>query len=168
VDVAKIRSDPRFDAALSRQLSGWVGHPAPAFELVAQGGTKISLLGLRGKVILLYVWFTGCPPCMKETTDLVKLFRDFSSHEFTIVGANTDQLLHLPYDDVVRSRYIQEHHVNFPIVEWTKDSDLAYGGISIYPTLFLIDRKGIVSGHWIGYVRPAELRQSVEKTLQDK
>ena len=168
VDVDKIKSDERFGQALARQLGGWEGKPAPEFQLERLDGGTISLADLRGEVALLYVWFTGCPPCMKETPELVKLYREFSSRGFQIVAANADRVLGLAHDDAARLQYVREREVNFPVVHWTRGSDQAYGSISIYPTLFLINRKGLVTQHWIGYVEPGDLRRAVSKDLDEK
>jgi thiol-disulfide isomerase/thioredoxin len=167
VDIEEIRNDPRFGQDLQRQLAGWEGKTAPQLELRGIKGDTVSLEQLKGKVVLLYVWFTGCPPCMKETPDLVSLYHELSARGFGIVGANADRFLGLSYDDQMRLRYIRERKVEFPIVHWTRESDRAYGGISIYPALFLIDRKGLVSHHWIGYVPCSELRRAIEAGLNE-
>jgi len=165
VDVAMIRSDPRFGQAVERQLSGWEGKPVPSFKLEGLDGRSVESGGLAGKVALLYIWFTGCPPCMKEAPALVGLQHDFKPRGFTIVGANADRLLGLSYDDAVRQRYMKEQKINFPVAHWTKESDSAYGNVSIFPTLFLIDGKGIIVHHWVGYVTPEELRKAVAEAL---
>ena len=168
VDIEEIRNDARFGQVLQRQLAGWEGKTAPEFELRGIKGDTVSLEQLKGKVVLLYVWFTGCPPCMKETPDLVSLYHDLSARGFGIVGANADRFLGLSYDDEMRLRYIRERKIEFPIVHWTRESDKAYGGISIYPALFLIDRRGVVSNHWIGYVPFGQLRRAIEAGLNGK
>lgn len=168
VDVERIQSDPRFGQALTRQLSGWDGQAAPEFRLSRIEGGDVDLAAWRGQVTLLYVWFTGCPPCMKETPSLVALSRDYAGGGLHVVGANADRLLGLDYDDSARLRYLAEQEVKFPIVHWTRESDQAYGGVSIFPTLFLIDRKGIVLEHWIGYTEADALRRAVSKALEEK
>jgi len=167
VNIEEIRNDARFGQVLRRQLAGWEGKAAPELELRGIEGDTVSLEQLKGKVVLLYVWFTGCPPCMKETPDLVALYHELSARGFDIVGANADRFLGLSYDDQMRLRYIRERKIEFPIVHWTRESDKAYGGISIYPALFLIDRKGLVSHHWIGYVPSSELRRAIEAGLNE-
>jgi len=168
VDVEKIKNDERFGQALARQLGGWEGKPAPEFKLTRLEGGETALADLQGQVALLYVWFTGCPPCMKETPDLVKLYGEFSARGLQVVAANADRVLGLAYDDAARLRYVREHAIEFPVVHWTRESDQAYGSIAVYPALFLIDRKGLVSQHWIGYVEGGELRQAVLKALEEK
>jgi len=165
VDVAKIKADPKFGQAITRQIGGWEGQPAPDVSLPRLGGAELRIAEFRGKVLLLEIWFTGCPPCMQETPTLVSLDRELAARGVVIVGANADRLLGLNYDDSVRQRYLQAHHIAYPIVNWTSESDHAYGGISIYPTLFLIDRMGVVRGHWIGYVKAETLRQAIAAAL---
>lgn len=165
VDVAAVRSDPRFGRSLERHLGGWEGKPAPGASLPGLEGPEMTLESLRGKTVLLYVWFTGCPPCMKETPELVKLDQELRTRGLMIVGANADRVLGLSYDDARRRRYAGEHHVTFPLVHWTRESDSAFGNISIFPTLFLIDSKGVIIRHWVGYTAPEELRRAIAREL---
>jgi peroxiredoxin len=167
VDVERIKADPKFGQTLAHQLGGWEGNAAPDLTLTRLGGGDIHLADFRGKVVLLEVWFTGCPPCMQEAPALVSLDQELSARGLAIVGANADRALGLDYDDSVRQRYVQEHHISYPIVNWTKDGDNAYGGIAIFPTLFLIDRKGIIRDHWIGYAQPESLRKAITGVLQE-
>ena len=168
VDVEEILRDPQFGQKLEHQLSGWEGKQAPDFKLPTLEGRVVDFSSLRGEVVLLYVWFTGCPPCMKETPALVALNRDFVARGLSIVGVNADRLLGLSYNDEVRQRYSKEQGINFPVVHWTKESDTTYGGISIFPTLFLIDRKGVIIHHWVGFVPAENLRSAVSEALGQK
>jgi thiol-disulfide isomerase/thioredoxin len=166
VDVGTIRDHPRFGRILVRQLSGWEGKPAPEFRLQSLSGDETDLSALRGRVVLLYVWFTGCPPCMKQTPELVALSREFPGQDFSIVAANADRILGLGYDDAFRLKYAEEQRITFPVVNWTGESDSAYGNISIFPTLFLIDRHGTIVNHWVGYVGLDELQRAVADGLK--
>lgn len=161
VDVDAVRNDAQFGQELERQLGGWQGRPAPEFKLAALNGGDIDLAGLHGKTVLLYVWFTGCPPCMKEAPVLVALATEFPG--LTIVGANADHFLGLGYDDAVRDRYVRDHKIRFPVVHWTRESDAAYGGVSIFPTLFLIDARGVIQRQWVGFVAHEDLRKALSK-----
>ena len=167
VDVDRIKSDPKFGRALARQIGGWEGTAAPAAVLKRLGGGSLSTADFRGKVLLLEVWFTGCPPCMQEAPALSALDRQLSARGLIIVGANADRVLGLDYDDSVRQRYVQEHHITYPIADWNPEADGAYGGISIFPTLFLVDRKGMVRNHWIGYVQPETLQKAITGVLSE-
>ena len=165
VDAEMIRSDPRFTNAIGSRISGWEGKAAPEFKLPGLVGHDVDSAALKNMTVLLYVWFTGCPPCMKETPGLVKLETEFSAKGLVIVGANADRELGLGYDDQVRRNYARDQRINFPIVNWTKESDAAFGRIAIFPTLFLINGKGVIIHHWVGYVEPEELRRAVLEVL---
>ena len=168
VDVAAIQADPRFGQAMERHLGGWEGTPAPEFKLAELEKGEVDLESLRGKWVLLYVWFTGCPPCMKEAPELARLDAEFRGKGLRVVGANADRVLGLSYDDSVRQRYVQEMHITFPVVEWTRESDSAYGHIAIFPTLFLINPRGIIAHHWVGYTAPEELRGAIAQGIATK
>ncbi len=167
VDVEMIRNDPRFARGAAHELGGWEGRTAPAFDLAGADGNHLSSAGLSGKVALLYVWFTGCPPCMKEAPALVQLQHEFGAKGFEVVGANADGILGLGIGEEAHRRYAEKEGITFPIVSWTKESNQAYGGISIYPTLFLINRKGMIAGHWVGYTSPATLREAIAKAVAE-
>lgn len=167
IDVEMVRNDPRFAQGAAHELGGWTGRTAPAFDLAGAGGKHVSSQGLNGKVVLLYVWFTGCPPCMKEAPELVRLQHEFGGRGFEVVGANADDLLGLEISEEAHQRYVKKEGITFPIVQWTKESNQAYGGVSIYPTLFLINRQGTIAGHWVGFTTPATLREAISKTLAE-
>lgn len=165
IDKGKILADARFAQAITRHLGGWEGQPAPEFKLSKLDGTELDTASLRGRPVLLYIWFTGCPPCMEEAPQLVALDRDFAGRGLAIVGANADRALGLSYDDAVRRRYVEAEKIRFPIVNWTRESDTAYGNIAVFPTLFLIDAKGVIIRHWVGYVSGSALRHALEGLL---
>ena len=167
VDVEMIRSDPRFAQGAAHEIGGWEGKTAPAFDLMAADGSHISSSALEGKVALLYVWFTGCPPCMKEAPELARLQRELGARGLAVVGANADNLLGLGITEDAHRSYAKKEGITFPIVRWTKESNQAYGGISIYPTLFLINRQGTITGHWVGFTSPAALREAIAKAITD-
>jgi peroxiredoxin len=161
VDVEAIRRDARFGQVVERQLGGWEGKTAPAFTLPGIGGPAVSSESLHDKQVLLYVWFTGCPPCMKQAPELVKLDLELRGRGLVIIGANADQVLNLGYEDGVRLKYLKDHSINFPQGQWTRESDAAFGHISIFPTLFLVDSEGIILHHWVGYTDPEQLRRAI-------
>ncbi len=167
VNVQMIRNDPQFAQGAAHELGGWEGREAPAFDLVDASGGHLTSAELSGKVVLLYVWFTGCPPCMKEAPALVQLQREYKVKDFEVIGANADALLGLGVSKEARRQYAKQEGISFPIVSWTHASNQAFGGISIYPTLFLINRQGMITGHWVGFTSLATLREVISKAMAE-
>jgi thiol-disulfide isomerase/thioredoxin len=165
VYVDKIKVDPRFGKALERSLAGWEGKPAPGFVVQLIGGGQLDLADYRGKLCLLYFWFTHCPPCVQITPHLVSLQKDFQARGFSVIGLNADNLLELGYDDRERLNYIQEQGVNFPVANLSAGVQAAYGGVSLFPTLFLIDRGGIIRAHFVHYQEKIVLEKAIAPLL---
>jgi thiol-disulfide isomerase/thioredoxin len=165
VNVEAVVADARFGRNIERHLGGWEGTPAPEFKLAGLTEGEVDLQSLGGKPVLLYIWFTGCPPCMKETPELVKLDSEYHPRGLVIVGANADRVLGLGYDDAARRRYVEENHIAFPVVNWTRESDSSYGHIAIFPTLFLIGPNGVIMRQWVGYTAPEALRGAISEGL---
>lgn len=53
----------------------WVGKQLPDSVLVDTAGVPFRLSELRGRVVVINCWFTGCKPCIEELPELAKLVR---------------------------------------------------------------------------------------------
>ncbi len=165
VDSEMVRADRRFARAAETHLSSWEGVPAPDFALPGLDGPSITLADLQGRTLLLYVWFTGCPPCMKQTPLLVEVGRRLGARGLVIVAANADKLFGLGHSDEARRKYKAEQQADFPFADWTQEADTAFGSVSIFPTLFLIDSRGVIVQNWVGFTDQATLQSAIEAAL---
>ena len=57
--------------------------PAPMTPIVAEDGSMMILDRYRGKVILLNLWATWCPPCIRELPTLDNLQSTLGDQDFT-------------------------------------------------------------------------------------
>ncbi len=151
VDVEAVKKDRRFGQLLERTLTGWVGKDAPPFSLDLFDGKTLASDELKGKNYLLYFWFSGCPPCVKISPHLAELQRQFGSRNFTVVAVNADRLLELETTDAQRAAYVKKAGWTFPIGHLNKKLQESYGSVNVYPTLFLVDSKGIIRKHYVNY-----------------
>ena len=164
IDAEMIRRDRRFATPLERRLTGWEGRPAE-LALEKLGGGQIELAQIKGNATLLYVWFTGCPPCMETTPILVKLHEKYAGQGFTVVAANADRHLELGNEEDVIHRYIEEQKIRFPVAHWDGKMDRFYGSIAIFPTMFLIDGNETIVHHYVGYQTPEKLEADLKEVL---
>ena len=165
VDIEKVKADPRFNRVIERTIAGWEGKVAPPFSVQALDGRALSSSDLKGKPHLVYFWFTHCPPCVQITPHLVSLQRKFSGRSFMVVGLNADKILELGYEDSERKAYLEKHKINFPIGHLSQAAQAAYGGVQLFPTLFLVDKDGVIRAHFVNYKEEAMLQQAIEKVL---
>lgn len=166
VNVERIASNPRFGKILERTITGWEGNPAPPFEVKTYGGADLTLADLRGKPFLLYFWFTNCPPCLNTSPRLVELDQAYRPKGFTIIGLNADRLLELDYTDQARAAYAKELGLDFPLAHATAEVQRSYGGVSVFPTLFFVDRAGIVVKHFVSSQGKDVLEDAIHLALK--
>jgi thiol-disulfide isomerase/thioredoxin len=60
----------------------------------------VSVRELRGKVLLVNLWATWCPPCVREMPSLQRLHEQFNSQGLTVLGINTSDRTDLPASGV--------------------------------------------------------------------
>lgn len=130
------------------------GMKAPAFDLPAAGGGRISLETLKGKAVVLYFYpkddTTGCT---REAIDFTALVDDFADAGAVVVGVSRDTVKK-------HDRFRDKHGLK---VELASDEDGALCeayGVWVEKTLygrqymgieratFLIDAAGVVRRVW--------------------
>jgi cytochrome c biogenesis protein CcmG/thiol:disulfide interchange protein DsbE len=118
-----------------------IGKPAPQF-VVGDTTHTVDLSKLRGRVVVLNLWATWCPPCIEELPSLLALHKQMPSLE--IVAISMDQ------DPDVYRQFLIDHHVDLVTI---RDEDqrinALYGTVQI-PETYIIDRQGILRRKFIG------------------
>ena len=165
-DVDKIMANPRFGKILERTITGWEGNPAPAFAVKGYDGADLGLAKMAGKPFLLYFWFTNCPPCIKTSPLLVELDKVYGSKGFTIIGLNADKLLELDYTDADRAAYATKLGIKFSLAHANAEAQAAYGGVSVFPTLFFVDKAGTVVKHLVNGQEKTVLEEAIKLALK--
>jgi thiol-disulfide isomerase/thioredoxin len=166
VDVDRILAHPRFGKVLERTITGWEGRPAPAFATTTYDGQPLTSDSLAGKPHLMYFWFTGCPPCMRTAPLLADLDREFAARGFRIVALNADRALDLPYTDEDRAMYAKKQGWSFTFAHMTPEVQEAYGTVSVFPTMFFVDRKGSVVRHFVNFQEKVTIEEAIRAALQ--
>ena len=54
-------------------------------------GEPIDLAALRGRVVLVYLWSTDCPVCLRELPELRRNLQGWKGRRFTVVAVNVDR-----------------------------------------------------------------------------
>ena len=63
----------------------------PAFTFQDEAGKEMSLTDFRGKVVLLNIWATWCPPCREEMPSLDRLNDKRGGENFEVVALSIDR-----------------------------------------------------------------------------
>ena len=114
-----------------------MGNLAPDFELPNLEGKNLKLSDLRGKAVLLNFWATYCGPCKIEMPWFVELQKEYGPQGFQIVGVAMDDA---STEEI--AKFAKEMGVNYPILLGKESTGQSYGGVSVLPTTFFVDRDG--------------------------
>jgi peroxiredoxin len=118
-------------------LSGYrAGTKPPEFAGHTVDGRTVSLVSLRGKVVVLNFWATWCLECRPEMPLFELLHRDFRAQGLSVIGISARE------GAAVIRGYAKELGLNFPLVlDPRGEINASYGVIGL-PTTFLIGRDG--------------------------
>ena len=135
---------------------------APVAELRRLGadGTG-SLAEHRGKVVVLNVWASWCPPCRSEMPLLQRTHDDIASKGGVVLGIDSQDAS----DDALR--FLREQRIEFPSL---RDRDGEYAdalGTNQLPETFLVDREGRIAALRRGPVDQEWLDQNLTPLLEE-
>ncbi|XXY47996.1 redoxin domain-containing protein [Sorangium sp. So ce269] len=136
-----------------------IGTFAPAWKSLATvAGTVPANVGaLRGNVVLLDFWATWCAPCRLMAPQLSKWHATYAAQGLRVVGVTSDSV-------GVATKTAQALSMRYAVASDASESTSGAYGVKALPTMFVIDKKGVIRDVLVGYdpTRHAE----VEKLLQ--
>jgi thiol-disulfide isomerase/thioredoxin len=121
----------------------------PEFKFIDADNRSLSLEDFRGKVLLLNIWATWCPPCRQEMPSLDRLQARLGGKDFMVLPLSTDLNGLVSVTRFYKSAGIQSLGI---YLDPTDDVSTALR-VPGLPTTFLIDREGRTLGVRVG---PAE------------
>ena len=143
------------------------GAQAPPFRVVDLNGATQTLPDPQGSSTLLAFWATWCPHCRTDVPLLTDLFNRYHERGLRVLAVSID---HEP--DAVR-RFVQEHHLPYPVVIEQAQSAAAGAGLSEQfdadgvPTYVLVDARGVIAYLHAGSVieGQVDMAQEVQRVL---
>jgi thiol-disulfide isomerase/thioredoxin len=121
----------------------------------------------RGKVVVVDVWATYCPPCMRDFHHLVELHRKENPHKVVCVSLNIDNQGLAPVDRLVPRvlQFLEKQKATFDNILMTDDADRVYRSLGLVgiPAVLIYDQQGrlvetvIPQGEQSPYVRVGQL-----------
>ncbi|MCY2968145.1 MAG: TlpA disulfide reductase family protein, partial [Planctomycetota bacterium] len=132
------------------------------FELDDINGKKVSKAEFAGKVMIVDIWGTWCPPCRAEIPHFVELDKEFKEKGLQIVGLNREQTK----DDEAAVKLVKDFNeqqgVTYPCALITEEIMGQVPEFQGFPTTLFIDRAGKVRLKVVGARGPEFLQAVVE------
>lgn len=152
-------------------LSSLTPLPAVAWDtqLKTLDGKSFKLSEMKGKVLVLDLWATWCPPCRKGIPHLVKLSKDYESRGVEVVGLDIDPDNPDETPETVRA-FADEFKINYKLAFIPRDFSLALmAGNNSIPQTFIITRDGRMLKRFVGFSEEQgtheKIREAVEQAL---
>lgn len=136
-----------------------IGGSLANFTLTDLNGNPAQLSDYQGKVVLLNIWATWCPPCQSEMPDLQAAYSVNKDKGFVILAIDAGDAL----PDV--QSFVKEYNLSFPVLLDPQIELIKRMGIYDYPTSVLIGRDGIVKNIQIGLYPPERLKADIAPYL---
>lgn len=140
------------------------GFLAPDFSLDLLGGGTKALSDQRGKVVVINLWASWCPPCRAEMPALQKVYDANRDRPLEIFAVNTT------YQDSesAAAEFVQELGLNFPVLlDRTGDVGRQYL-LRAMPTTFFVDHEGVIRKVIIGGpMSEATIQTAIEELLRE-
>jgi thiol-disulfide isomerase/thioredoxin len=144
-----------------------VGEAAPVFEILTPDGTPYSLQAQgEGKVVSIVFWSLFCAPCRRSMPILNDLYKELEEEEVEILAINMDGERML---EGVKNYLAEEgFELTFLMDEYDGESLKVADpyGVQGTPTIYLIDKDGIVAFSKAGDVEREELKALIERELE--
>lgn len=125
-------------------------------------GATVDLATLRGKPVVLNLWFADCAPCRAEAPTLQQVATEYAGRA-SFVGINTGR------DDADRVLAFQKTHgVTYPsILDDDGSAMLALRGVAprATPTTVVLDAQGRVAAQYAGEITSVILGELIDGAL---
>jgi thiol-disulfide isomerase/thioredoxin len=133
---------------------------APDFTEPSTDGKTISLADFRGRVVILNFWATWCAPCKAEIPAFERL-KDAHPGTVEIIGAAVFS------NEVKVGQFYSDLAINYPVIMGSYELMDEYGKIGVIPSTIIIDKKGRIAEHVVGYRTQAQYEEMIDPLLAE-
>jgi thiol-disulfide isomerase/thioredoxin len=133
------------------------------FSLTDVTGAPLKLADHKGKVLIVDIWGTWCPPCRAEIPSFVKLQELYGDKGFQMIGLNQENQSSPEGDKLVQT-FIKENNMNYPCALIDESTQSQVPDFEGYPTTLFLDRTGKVRLKLVG-LHPYTHLESIVQTL---
>lgn len=135
-------------------------------QIKALDNNNFRLADFQGKVVVINIWASWCPPCRREVPEYEKVRKDYVARDVVFIGLTTED----PRSESGRvKRFARE--VNFGFRLGYADAQIArtlMNGMTGIPQTLVINPEGRIVSHWDGYSAGRSgdrLKQTIEQAL---
>ena len=122
------------------------GKPLPDFVFKDILGNIYTPEDIKGKVVVINLWFTSCAPCIQEMPELNELVKAYENNDAVLFLA-----LALDEKGPRLNKFLETHVFNYNIVPDSQDYVTKKLQVSTFPTHIVLDKSSNVVFTLFGY-----------------
>lgn len=123
-------------------------------------GSDISLADYKGKVLIVDLWDTWCPPCRMEIPHFIELYSEYKDKDFVMLG-----LAFAQEGPQAVEQFIKDNGVNYVNGFVNEDVIAKLGRPSGIPTTYVIDQSGNIYKKYVGYKEKSVFEADIKALL---
>ena len=135
-----------------------IGESPPPLSGPDIRGKSVSLAELKGKVVAIYFWTDSC--CADSLRELEPVYRRYKDQGLEVLAINV-----MDSQAEIES-FAARHRISFTML---RDEDsLRFNQYKVrgFPTIFLLDRSGIVREKILGSMRTSKLEKLIRRQIE--
>jgi thiol-disulfide isomerase/thioredoxin len=139
--------------------AGLEGSIAPSFAVSDGVGRPAALSDYRGKIVVMNLWASWCPPCRAEMPDLDRFYRAYRARNVIVLGVDEGEAAPRAM------AFARALGITYPILI---DRDQRYGRVYAalgLPTTIVIDARGVVERGFDGPLTERQMRDAIAPLL---
>ncbi|MFJ5553256.1 TlpA family protein disulfide reductase [Streptomyces sp. NPDC093225] len=141
---------------------------APKLDGETVDGQRLDVTSLKGKVVVLNVWGSWCPPCRAEAPHFAKVSKELEAKGVEFVGINTRDASKPPaeaFEENFGITYPSLYDPNGKLMLRFPKGTLNPQSI---PSTLVLDRDGRIAARSLLAVNEETLRKMIEPVLAEK
>ncbi len=121
---------------------------------------KTLLEGNKGKVVVVDLWATWCPPCRKEIPGFINLYTKYKEKGAEIIGIAFDE-----NGAEAVPPFMKKMGINYPVYLGGDEVAMMYE-LRAYPTTIIYGKDGRIANKHIGYISEKEFDDEIGALLK--
>ena len=123
-------------------------------------GSEIKLADYKGKVVIVDLWDTWCPPCRMEIPHFIDLYSKYQDQGFVMLGLAFGR-----EGAQAVEQFIRDYGVNYVNGYVNQDVIAKLGQPRGIPTTYVIDQNGNVYKKYTGYTEKSVFEADIQALL---
>jgi len=124
----------------------------------------LNLTDLRGKVVLVDFWTSGCINCARTLPYVTRLYDKYKGKGLVVVGVHTPEFPFERSTTTVQAA-ISHHGIRYPVAQDNEFATWKAYGNEYWPAQYIVDQNGRIVFEHAGEGQYEEIEQTIQKLL---